>query len=140
MDLARAIEEAKSLPDEALKREISSPSGMMPGFLAMSELSDRQAVRTSGGQKKRQSMAQEMLGRGFAQGGVVSATNPFLSYLEQRTGQSILGIADDPRGLTPLAQPEAPMQLQRPDPLMAPPMPNRPTHFEQGGLVSLLRR
>ena len=140
MDLARAIEEAKSLPDDALKREIESPSGMLPGFLAMSELSDRAAVRTGGERKPKTSMAQELLGRNFAQGGVVSNLNPFAAYMEQRMGQSITGIPDDPRGLTPQEMPQMPMAPPPPDQLMAPTAPLRPTHFAQGGLASLLRR
>lgn len=146
MDLARIIQEAKSLPDEALKREITSPTGMMPGYLAMSELSDRQALRSgSKGPAKRPSMAEEMLGakQGFAQGGLVGSINPFLAYLEQRVGQPLVDAQDQASGLTPLAMPNPPAGLQAPDPLMAPQMPGAPSappRYSQGGLASLLRR
>lgn len=141
MDLSRAIQEAKSLPDEELRKEISSPSGMLPGYLAMSELSDRQALRMgSGGKAPRKSMAQELLSQSYAQGGLVSQINPFISYLEQRIGQPLTGVSDDPVGLTPTNMPSAPQELRRPDGLMAPQMPGSPASFSHGGLASLLRR
>lgn len=80
MDLSRAYQEVKSLPDEALANELANPSGMVPSYLVMAEMEDRKALRSTGGvagQLNRPSMKDELLkGIGavqqrFAQGGMV---------------------------------------------------------------------
>lgn len=85
VDLSAAYQEVKTLPDEALARELSNPSGMMPGYLVMAEMEDRKAIRTGGtGTGKRPSMKEEMLqglgsikpAQSYSTGGLVSALNP----------------------------------------------------------------
>src|SRR5262245_19232621 len=44
-DLAQSLSEIRSLPDQALRKELSSPTGMLPGFLVISELHDRKNLR-----------------------------------------------------------------------------------------------
>ena len=82
MDLSRAYQEVKSLPDEALTKELSQPSGMVPSYLVMAELEDRKAIRSSTPQQgKKTSMKDDLLNdinpMGFASGGLVQQTNPF---------------------------------------------------------------
>ena len=65
VDLAQALSEIKSLPDHALQRELKSPSGSIPGWLALGEIHERKRIRaTSGGgdPNKRPSMAEEYAG------------------------------------------------------------------------------
>ncbi len=147
MDLARAYQEAKSLPDEVLQQELASPSGMLPGYIAMGELSERQAMRstTSTSPSKRTSMAEELLTprRGYAGGGLVAKANPFLAYLETRIGSPIVDVIQGEYGLTPQSAPEAPGTLLAPDALRVPTNPGQlpePPHMNQGGLASLFRR
>jgi transglycosylase-like protein len=64
-DLAQAFSEVKSLPDHMLEQELSSPSGMIPGWLALGEMHERKALRaTTGGADptKRPSMAEQYAG------------------------------------------------------------------------------
>src|SRR5262245_58666155 len=64
-DLAQALSEIKSLPDHALQKELSSSTGMLPGFLILSELHDRKNLRSStseGGVERPKSLAQEYAG------------------------------------------------------------------------------
>lgn len=90
MDLSRAMSEVRSLPDEALKKELAQPTGMLPGYLILGEMTERQALRNGGGRPQRMSIAQEMLRgyqsppaeKSYADGGLVAATNPFLAYIE----------------------------------------------------------
>jgi muramidase (phage lysozyme) len=65
VDLARAFSEIKSLPDHALQRELSHPTGMVPGWLALGEIHERKRMRAStggGDPSKRKSMAEEYSG------------------------------------------------------------------------------
>ncbi len=65
VDLAQALSEIKSLPDHALQRELKSPSGSIPGWLALGEIHERKRIRaTTGGTdpNKRPSMAEEYAG------------------------------------------------------------------------------
>lgn len=83
VDLNRAYQEVKSLPDEALQRELSSPTGMLPGYLVMAELDERRAIRGGGGNPSPMSMKEEMLGgREYAKGGLIAGLNPFNAYIQ----------------------------------------------------------
>jgi hypothetical protein len=65
VDLSQAFSEVKSLPDHALQNEITSPTGSIPGWLALGEIHERKRLRaTTGGadQNKRPSMAEEYAG------------------------------------------------------------------------------
>lgn len=65
VDLAQAFSEIKSLPDHALQKELSNPTGMIPGWLALGEIHERKRMRatTGGGDpNKRKSMAEEYAG------------------------------------------------------------------------------
>lgn len=95
-DISRAYSEVRSLPDQALQHELEQPSGMMPGYLVLSELQDRQAMRKNSGmgRKKRPSIMQEILAAmpktqpapqqvpGYSEGGIIQQINPFYAYLE----------------------------------------------------------
>jgi hypothetical protein len=65
-DLSQAFSEVKSLPDHILEQELKSPSGMIPGWLALGEIHERKAMRaTHGGSAdptKRPSMAEQYAG------------------------------------------------------------------------------
>jgi muramidase (phage lysozyme) len=65
-DLAQALSEIKSLPDEALQRELASPTGMIPGYLVLGEMHERKSLRAGTGPgataKKPKSLAAEYIG------------------------------------------------------------------------------
>lgn len=89
VDLNQAYQEAKTLPDEALARELESPSGMLPGYIVMAEMEDRKAIRSGGGGKPapKMSMKDELLQgiqsvQNFAGGGLVSNLNPIYQQLQ----------------------------------------------------------
>lgn len=118
VDLSAAYQEVKTLPDEALARELSNPSGMMPGYLVMAEMEDRKAIRTGGGGTgKRPSMKEELLGgigsapQGYSTGGLVSALNPGYTNImslikpdlaQQQASQQMM---DDNKGYFMLGRP-----------------------------------
>lgn len=66
VDLAQAFSEVKSLPDDVLKKELGSPSGMLPGYLILGEMHERKALRNSSGAptepKKPKSIAEDYIG------------------------------------------------------------------------------
>jgi muramidase (phage lysozyme) len=65
-DLGQALSELKSLPDAALQRELSSPTGMLPDYMILGELHDRKNMRLGGSGKptslKPKSLAEEYAG------------------------------------------------------------------------------
>lgn len=155
-DLSRAMSEIKSLPDEALKKELAMPTGMVPGYLIMSELQDRQALRNGSGPKRPLSMAQEMLQgftpqpaqRMYAEGGLIAATNPFIALIESLQNPEKAGqiqqetinakFAGQPplMPLQPLGNPSPVPDIQN----MNPQQPGRPlTPDAVGGIANLLR-
>lgn len=94
MDISRAYQEIKSLPDEALTRELQKPSGMVPGYLVMAELEDRKAIRSTSAQSgAKTSMKDELLkgigSVGYAAGGLVSQTNPFYYSMMARMNPEV---------------------------------------------------
>ena len=164
-DLAAAFSEVKSLPDDVLTKELNQPSGMIPGFIVLGELSDRKALRdTGGGQtfQKRPSMVDELLKgfrpepmapqqpQGFSEGGIISKMNPFQAYMEALQNPELGGgiqqeaINEAFNGqppLMPLQQmqaPGAPQGLESLKPT-APGQLQRPPQYAGGGIVSLLK-
>lgn len=82
MDINRAYEEAKSLPDEALHHELNTPSGMLPGYIVLSELNERNALRGSASpEAPKGTIAQEFMARGYSAGGMIAGINPFNAYV-----------------------------------------------------------
>lgn len=103
VDLSAAFRDVKYLPDDALKSELQSPSGMIPGYLIMAELQEREAMRASSGgsSSPSKSMKDELLSRSssqptqpatmpqpqgiaslsqprqYSRGGIVAQLNPF---------------------------------------------------------------
>lgn len=152
-DLSRAYQEVRSLPDEALQQELAQPSGMLPGYLVLSELTDRDAIRGGSNQAPKTSMAQELLNklprRNYASGGMV--TNPMATYLSALGNPELMQqlqqqmMLDKTGNITPLGQPA--------DPGNAPSLisggmlnpqssqqPEEPRRFNMGGLASLYPR
>jgi len=126
MDLSRAYQEVKSLPDEALTRELEQPSGMVPGYLVMAELEDRKALRASASQpESKTSMKEELLQGigsvpGYSSGGLVSGANPFYAQMQaQMNPQYAASLMQEQMtkangGYFPLNPPNVPGQPQAP--------------------------
>lgn len=89
-DIARAFEEVRTLPDQALQQEMSSPSGMLPGFIVLGEIAERKAIRNKGNAPGKTTVMQDLMGasqgqgasQGFAAGGIVSQFNPLMARYE----------------------------------------------------------
>ena len=135
MDLKSAFSEAKSLPDEALMKELHSPSGMLPGYIVLGEMNERRALR-SGGSKARQSIMTEI--KGYAGGGMVQH-NPFNSYVNAlKFKKSLDKTTPEAAGasLPSLPMLEAAVGLPSLVPLQ-PGVPEQPRRFARGGLVDM---
>lgn len=155
MDLNRAYQEAKSLPDEALSQELASPSGFLPGYIIMSELEDRKALRAGGGgQRPPGSMKDELLSsmggfRQYANGGIVAQLNPgYAQMMGTRNRQFANGlreedIIDANGGIAPLMSlqaPGAPAPAPSNNSMMAT-TPGTPEELKRlGGIGSLIGR
>ena len=143
-DFARAYSEVKSLPDEALQRELQNPTGAIPGFLILGEMNERRSLRAGSQPENKMSLAQEYMGKGYANGGQVELTtllNPFVAYLEGLTNYHKLD--SDPMiqdGNLPnpptLGEPGPPVGLESLVPLQ-PGVPKQPKRlpYAGGGLV-----
>ena len=117
MDLARAFSEVKSLPDEALQREMSSPTGMIPPILILGEMGERQQMRlgTGGSFQKKPTIAQQIMqGQqpqaapepgipSFATGGAVLYKQAEKEYA--RLNAQLNGHLMPPRGLQQMTPP-----------------------------------
>lgn len=110
VDLNQAYSETKSLPDNVLRREMASPSGALPSWIVASELSERQAIR-GGGYQRKPSIAQQIMQR--ANSMMPSPENndwgiPADAKLEQPTyapqGMSPQMGGPSPQGITPPVQ------------------------------------
>lgn len=117
-DLSQAFSEVKSLPDHILQREISSPSGSIPGWLALGEIHERKRLRATTGANpsKRPSMAEEYAGNiqniyagaGLAQPPAPMQMPPGSSPPQQSPG-GIAGLSPPaPAGLASMPQAQAP--------------------------------
>ena len=156
MDLASAYSAVRDLPDNVLQREMQQPSGMIPQYLIMGELSDRRAIRGGMANPKPPTIAQQLLSgmlppappmQGFSKGGMIAQINPFntqaqiMKHPEIGTGltQDIMNQMNG--GLMPLSQPQAP-GLPQPVPMLSsliPIPPGNPAGIDNGGLAPLLR-
>lgn len=88
MDLNRLDKEIRFLPDEVLKKEMNNPSGLIPGWMALAELADRDAIRQSGAPAKPQP---SIASRYFSEGGLVADLNPFIALTEQMQNPELQG-------------------------------------------------
>jgi len=160
VDLSAAYRDTKSLPDDVLKKELASPSGLIPGYLIMSELQEREATRAGGmgGDPNNQpSIREEILSSGIApsnqysKGGIVAQLNPFNAVAKGMKNPDIMGgymqeaINKSSGGLPALQAAQAPGALSPPTHLsqfIPTPSgaPQQPGMFANGGLVSLMRR
>lgn len=138
MDLGQAFSEAKSLPDEALIKELDSPSGMIPGYIVLGELNERRAVRTGSKSGAPTTIASDI--RGYAKGGVVQGLNPYNDYVNALKFQKRLD-KTPPAGagmaLPSLPGLEAPTGIETLTPLQ-PGIPKAPQSYARGGLVDLI--
>jgi hypothetical protein len=159
VDLNAAYQDAKYLSDDDLKQELSSPSGMIPGYIIMSELQDRDALRAGGGSKPQGSMKDEMLqglgavapSRQYSRGGIIAQLNPFYAQMQGMKNPDIFGgltqeaINNAAGGLPTLQAAQAPGAPQPPSEISAlqPTAPNAPQElkgYASGGLASIYRR
>lgn len=118
-NLGEALSELKSLPDDALQRELASPTGMLPGYLVLGEMHERKNLRAGKGPTKArpQSLADEYIGD-----------------IRQRMPMP-------PQQSAPLPPPRSPAQM-----VMPPPAPggggisslsaSPPQGYARGGIVS----
>lgn len=154
VDLNRAYSEVKTLPDEALARELENPTGSLPGYLIMAEMEDRKAIRGSAaGNPNPPSMREELLGvtsRQYSRGGIIAGLNPFNTMIQQMKNPQIAGglmqeqINAASGGLPALAAaqpagvPGSPVSLSELEPTV-PGEPQKLQKYYQGGLASLRR-
>lgn len=113
MDLSRAYEEAKSLPDSVLQREVSAPTGGVPGYIALAELAERRAIRAGGSGQNVQTLAQKYgLVQGYSAGGVINSLNPLGAMVNAIADPNVLatlqqeGINEASGGLPRLRVPQ----------------------------------
>ena len=152
VDLNRAYQEVKSLPDEALQKELSSPTGMIPGYLVMAELDERKSIRGGGGNPNPMSMKDELLGgsRQYSRGGIIAALNPFHAQMQGMENPQVAGglmqeqINQQSGGLPALMPAQSPGAALPPaylSDLVPTPssMPQPIPGYAQGGLASLRR-
>lgn len=164
MDLSNAYQEVKSLPDDVLQREMAQPSGMIPSYLIMGELYDRQALRGSMNRQKPPTIAEQirqsaqrmpqpqpqpqpMPVQGFSRGGMVGMINPFNTFAQSLKNpdiqagmqQEVMNQANG--GLTPLLplQPAQPTGEPYGLASLTPLPPGQPAGIDSGGLATLLR-
>lgn len=157
VDINAAYQDAKFLSDDDLKKELGSPSGMIPGYIVMSELQDRQAIRAgASGGINNLSMKDEMLGgagagRQYSSGGMVAQLNPFDAMAKAMKNPDLMaGYTQDALnaaagGLPTLQAAQAPGAPQSPSLLSslqptAPGAPQPPMKYAMGGIASLYRR
>lgn len=144
MDIASAFSEVKSLPDDALHRELANPTGMIPGYLVLSEIQDRKSLRlehTPTKAARRPSMIDEIKTKGYSRGGMIAAMTPLKSLTEGLKYYKNLAFNDPDEGLAGLNAPPPLMQPlpigyfepQQPEKLK----PLKPAGMSNGGLVSL---
>jgi hypothetical protein len=124
-DLSQAFSEVKSLPDHILQKEISSPSGSIPGWLALGEIHERKRLRATTGTKdpnKRPSMAEEYAGNIqniYAGAGLSQPAQPPQAMPPQGSSSQVPpgGIADIPpppqAGIASMPQAQAPQGYAR---------------------------
>lgn len=146
-DLSHAYEEVKSLPSEALHKELSKPTGFLPDWVVMGELHSREAARSPSITQPFTLKDQMMrVAPGMAKGGLVDLTNPMLTKIHtvQHPDQfgSVLQelINQQASNQAPPMAPMAPMPGASPTDIatlvpQAPGAPISPKKYAAGGLV-----
>jgi hypothetical protein len=157
-DLNQSYQDAKFMSDDALKQELSAPSGLVPGYIIMAELQDRAGVRVGGGgQTDQPSMKDQLLAqnsappsRQYSRGGIISQLNPTNATAQVMKHPELAGgfiqdqINAQSGGLPSLSAAQAPGALQPPmylsqlEPTQSG-SPQAPQRFAHGGLASLLK-
>lgn len=153
MDLNAAYQDAKYLSDDDLHKELSNPSGLIPGYILMSEMQDRDAIRQSAGASTapQLSMKDQLLSsRQYSKGGIIAQLNPFDalsqtmknpqlmgSYMQDAINQQSGGLPSLQAAQAPGA-PAAPQQISSLQPTPAG-TPQEVRRFSSGGLASLIR-
>lgn len=154
MDIHAAYQDAKYLSDDDLKGELSNPTGMIPGYILMSELQDRNAIRssTTDATSPKLSMKDELLSsRQYSRGGIIAQLNPFNTMAQTLRNPKMAGslmqeqLNNQSGGLPSLQAAQAPGAPAAPTDLSslqptAPGVPQEIRHFSTGGLASLYRR
>lgn len=153
MDLHAAYQDAKYLSDDDLTNELSNPSGLIPGYILMSEMQERDAIRKSSGSgtTPQLSMKDQLLSsRQYSKGGIIAQLNPFDALSQTMKNPQLLGsymqdsINQQSGGLPSLqaaqapGAPEAPRSLSSLQPTPAG-TPQQIQQFACGGLASLKR-
>lgn len=158
VDISGAYQDAKYMSDDQLKQELAAPSGMVPGYIVMSELQDRAGIRAGGTSSLNQpSMKDQMLAgytapsRQYSRGGMIAALNPLdaadkvLRNPDLAAGFQQDQINAQSNGLPALQAAQAPgapnppseLGSFQPTPSAA---PQAPIHYMHGGLAALQRR
>jgi|SRR6478736_2540280 len=158
VDLNQSYQDAKFMPDDALKQELAAPTGLIPGYIIMAELQDRAGIRAGGGgQTDQPSMKDQMLAqqtatpsRQYSRGGMIGQLNPLDTAVKVMRNPDLAGgfmqdqINAQSGGLPSLSAAQAPGALQAPPSLSTftptpSGTPQQPQRFAHGGLASLLR-
>lgn len=150
-------QDVKFMSDASLKQELAAPTGLVPGYLVMSELHDRQNLRAGAGGVDQPSMKDQMLAqpengpsRQYSKGGMIGQLNPFNMAAQVLQNPKLAsGFAQDTLnqqagGLPALsaAQPAgAPGAAQSLSAMVPTPSgaPQQPQMYMHGGLASLRR-
>lgn len=154
-DLNAAYQDAKFLSDDDLRKELSGPTGMIPGYIVMSELQDREALRAGSGGAPQGSMKDEMLGlpsvRQYSRGGIIAQLNPFNAQAQAMRNPQLMGgylqdaLNNAAGGLPSLQAAQAPGATPPPSEISSlqpttPNSPQEPLKYSMGGLASIYRR
>jgi len=99
-DLGQIYSDLKSLPDSALQNELQSPTGMIPGYMIVSELHERKLLRTGeGAADNPKSLAKEYMGApGQFQGQLPPQGQSVAPPTAQGLQSGIASLASQPRG------------------------------------------
>lgn len=150
-------EDVKMMSDQMLKQELAAPTGVVPSYLVMSELHDRQSVRAGTGNVDQPSMKDQMLAqpennpsRQYSRGGMIAQLNPFnmaaqtlqnpklAASFAQDTLNSQAGGLPALSAAQPVGAPGAAQSLSAMVPT-ASGAPQQPQMYMHGGLASLRR-
>lgn len=150
-------QDVRFMSDDALKQELAAPTGVVPGYLVMGEMQDRQNLRAGSGKPPQQSMKDQMLAqptsdpsRQYSRGGMIGQLNPFnMASQVMQNPKLAASFAQDQMnsqagGLPALGPaqaagaPAAPPTLSslQPTPSGA---PQQPQMYMHGGIASLRR-